>query len=65
MNFFVKACRPITSRSWDDLVDDFSADVSPCDKLENVTLDLPNVIVELNAGVSVAETSVFYSCRYL
>ena len=54
----VKACRPIMSRSWDDLVDDSSDDASPCDEVENVTLDLPNVSDELNAGVSVAETSV-------
>ena len=46
------------SRSWEDLVDDSSDDVSPCDEVENGTLDLPNVSDELNAGVSVAETSV-------
>ena len=46
------------SRSWDDLVNDSSGDVSPCDEVENGTLDLHNVSDELNAGVSVAETSV-------
>ena len=43
------------SRSWDDLVNDSSDEASPCDKVENGTLDLPNVSNELNA---VAETSV-------
>ena len=58
VNFYLKACRPIMSRSWDDLVDDSSGDVSPCDEVENGTLDLRNVSDELNAGISVAETSV-------
>ena len=57
-NFSVKARRPIMSTSWDDLFDDSSDDVSPCDEVENGTLDLPHVSDELNAGVSVAETSV-------
>ena len=43
------------SRSWDDLVNDSSDEASPCDEVENGTLDLPNVSNELNA---VAETSV-------
>ena len=43
------------SRSWDDLVNDSSDEASPCDEVENGTLDLPNVSDELNA---VAETSV-------
>ena len=55
MNFSVKACRPIMSRSWDDLVNDSSDEASPCDEVENGTLDLPNVSNESNA---VAETSV-------
>ena len=55
MNFSVKACRPIMSRSWDDLVSDSFDEASPCDEVENGTLDLPNVSNELNA---VAETSV-------
>ena len=45
------------SRSWDDLVNDSSDEASPCDEVENGTLDLPNVSDELNA-VYVAETSV-------
>ena len=49
MNFSVKACRPIMSRSWDDLVNDSSDEASPCDEVENGTLDLPNVSNELNA----------------
>ena len=52
MNFPVKACRPIMSRSWDDLVND---QASPCDEVENGTLDLLNVSNESNA---VGETSV-------
>ena len=36
----------------------FSDDISPCDEVENVTLDLPNVSDELSADVSVAEASV-------
>ena len=55
MNFSVKACRPIMSGSWDDLVNDSSDEASPCDEVENGTLDLPNVGNESNA---VAETSV-------
>ena len=55
MNFSVKACRPIMSRSWDDLVNDSSDEASPCDEVENGTLDLPNVSNELNA---VAKTSL-------
>ena len=58
MNFSVKACRSIMSRPWDDLVDDSSDDVSPCDELENVMLDLPNVGDVSNASVFVAEASV-------
>ena len=55
MNFSVKACRPIMSRYWDDLVNDSSDEASPCDEVENGTLDLPNVSNESNA---VAKTSV-------
>ena len=55
VNFFVKACRPIMSRSWDDLVNDSYDEALPCDEVENGTLDLPNVSDEFNA---VAETSV-------
>ena len=32
--------------------------VSPCDKIKNVVLDLPNVDDESNTGVSVPEASV-------
>ena len=44
------------SRSWDDVVDDSSDETSPCDELENGTLDLPNVSDDLNA---VAEMFIF------
>ena len=57
MNFSVKACRPIMPRSWDDLVEYSFHEASPCDEVENGTMDLPNVSDELNA-VYVAETSV-------
>ena len=43
LNFSVKACRSIMSRTWDDLVNDSSDEASPCDEVENGTLDLPNV----------------------
>ena len=61
MNFSVKACRPIMSRSWDALVDDSFHEALQCDEVVNVTLDLPNVSDELNA---VAETC-FSSSRCL
>ena len=38
------------------MVDDSSDETSPCDELENGTLDLPNVSDELNA---VAEIFLF------
>ena len=38
MNFSVKACRPVISRPWDDLVDHSSKDVSPCDEVDNFML---------------------------
>ena len=53
-----KACRLILSRSVDDLFDDSSDAVSPCNEVKNVMKDLLNVDAVSNAGASVAEVSV-------
>ena len=58
MNFYVKAYRPIMSRSWGDLCNDSPDVVSPCDEIRQVMLDLPNVDDVSDASVSVAEASV-------
>ena len=44
--------------SVDDLSDDSSDAVSPCDEVKNVMKDFPNVDDVSNAGASVAEASV-------
>ena len=53
-----KACRLILSRSVDDLFDDSSDAVSPCNEVKNVMKDLVNVDAVSNAGAFVAEASV-------
>ena len=46
MTFSVKACGPVISRSWDDLVDHSCDDVSLCDKVvDNFMLYLPILLM--------------------
>jgi len=46
------------STSLDHLFDDSSDAVSPCEKVKNVTMDLPNVDDVSNAGACVPKASV-------